>query len=492
MKRPWRHLTRPRPIGVASAGLAAAIVMTAVVVRPDQAGGRRPSALVREAAFTETLVERGTINAARVFSYGSTIVGTQAKILELASEGTAVATNDVLIRFDPGPFEEAVAREAATLAQASAELLRAREDVRLEQAQADTEVEAARQQVGFAQTALANERDGKGPLAIAEAEAAAAEAAREVERAQATAEDMRALIKESFVTRVEVDRAEQSLHQAEDRQRIADLRLKTTRTFERPAALDKSRADVAAAEKGLGTTNDAAESRLAQRHAILALAQSRADEARLRLEHARDQLERTTVRASTAGLVVYPDLFFGTDKRKPRPGDEVWPSQPLVTVPDPAQLIVETRVREIDLHKIALNQRVTIGVDAYPGLALSAAVTTIGALAQEDAARAGTRFFPVTVRLLDADARLRTGMTARVAIEVASFPKATIVPIQALVDDGGVTECVVLTRLGPRTRVVEVAARSELVAAIRSGVAPGETVLLIDPLDGARPGLRHP
>jgi hypothetical protein len=188
MNIPWRHLGRRRPIGVASAGLAAAIVMTAVVARPGQPSGRSPSALVREAAFTETLVERGSVNAARVFTYGSTIVGAQAKILELAPEGTAVAANDVLIRFDPGPFEEAVARESATLAQASAELLRAREDVRLEHAQADTEVGAARQQVGFAQTAFANERDGKGPLAIAEAEAAAADAAREVERARATAD----------------------------------------------------------------------------------------------------------------------------------------------------------------------------------------------------------------------------------------------------------------------------------------------------------------
>src|SRR5262249_10629494 len=162
----------------------------------------------------------------------------------------------------------------------------------------------------------------------------------------------------------------------------------------------------------------------AQRRAIVALAETRASEARARLAHALDLVDRTTVRSETAGLVVYRELFFGADKRKPQPGDEVWPNQPLVAVPDPAQLVIETRVREVDLHKISTSQPVTVRVDAYPDLRLPAAVSSIGALALEDPARAGKRFFPVTITLLNADDRLRTGMTSRVDIETTSLPHA--------------------------------------------------------------------
>ena len=484
-----RVLRERRLMRVASAGFATAVVVTAT-----QWSGRptaSATAVVREAPFVETLTERGTVSAARMLSYGSTIPGAQAKILELAPEGAAVAAGEVLVRFDPGPFEEAVARAAAGLAEAEAEQLRAREDLRLERTRAETDVDAAKSQIGLAETALANERDGKGPLALAEAEAAAHDATRDVETAQKTADDMRALFKEAFVTRAEADHAEQALRQAVDRQHVADLRLKTLQKYDQPAAIERSRADVTAAEKGLGAATEAAQARVAARQAALALADSRVEEARLRLASARDQLARTTMRASTAGLVVYQDLFFGTDKRKPRAGDEVWPNQPLVAVPDPSQLIVETRIREIDLHKISINQHVTVAVDAYPGLAIAGSIETIGALAQEDPAHAGTRFFPVTIRLVDGDSRLRTGMTARVAIEVASLPAAVLVPIQALVEKDGVTRCFVVTRLGTESRVVEVGARNELVAVIRTGVAPGDTVVL-DPVDTDRTGNKHP
>jgi multidrug efflux pump subunit AcrA (membrane-fusion protein) len=105
----------------------------------------------------------------------------------------------------------------------------------------------------------------------------------------------------------------------------------------------------------------------------------------------------------------------------------------------------------------------------------------VGALAQEDATRAGTRFFPVTVTLLQADPRLRTGMTARVEIEVTSIAHALVVPIQALVREQGVTRCYVVTRSGTVRRDVDIAARNDLVAAIRTGLRVGETVLIPDP-----------
>jgi HlyD family secretion protein len=365
-------------------------------------------------------------------------------------------------------------------------VLRATEDLRQEQLRSDLETEAARADVSEAQTALANERDGKGPLAIAEAEAAANDAGRDLAKARANAEDMQALLAQGFVTRVEADRAADALRQAEDRDRIATLKLSTLRNFEEAAALDKSKADLSAATRSLGGTTAAAASRLTQRQAAVALAWSRLGEARARLEHARDDVARTIIRSESAGLVVYEQLFFGTEKRKPEPGDEVWPNQPIVAVPDSSQLVVDTRVRELDLHKVVPGAPVLVTVDAYPDARLTASVELIGALAQEDAARPGAKFFPLTVRVTDKDARLRTGMTARVEIEVTTIARAVVVPVQALIErPGGRVACDVVTAGGRVTRrEVDVAARTSLVAAIRAGLRSGETVRLFDP---ARP-----
>ena len=462
--------------GLASAGV---VIATGLLTAwPARHVPPSSTALVREAPFTEVLVEQGTVTAARMLLYSSTIAGAQAKIVDLAPEGSAVAPGDVLVRFDAAPFEEAVQRERASVAQADAELLRAEEDLRLEQMRVDADREAAREQLGAAETALASERQGRGPLALAEAEVALNQASRERTQAQTTAGDMRALLTRGFVTRTEVDRAEQTLGQAEDRERLARLRLQALTQFEQPAALDKSQADVSSARKAIENSTEAGRARLAQRRAAVTLAQTRAGEARARLARANDQVERTTLRSATAGLVVYRELFFGTDKRKPQPGDEVWPSQALVAVPDPAQLVIETRVREVDLHKLAASQHVTVSVDAYPGVKLDATVSTIGALALEDPARAGKRFFPVTIKLTRSDDRLRTGMTARVDIETTSMPHALVVPVQAIVERDGVSQCSVFGPHGAVARTVTVLARNELVAAIGSGLSAGETVLL--------------
>ena len=474
-----RRLTVRRDARTASAGLVVMMGAGAAIwPRPPAAPPR--TALVSTGTFRDTLIERGTIDAARLTLYGSTIAGSQAKILEIVPEGTAVAEGDVIVRFDAAPFEQAAARETAAVAQADAELVRAGEDVRLEEIRAGTEIETARDHVGAAERAFAAERDGRGPLAIAEAEAASREAARELERSRTLLEDTRALLKDGFVTRMDVDRAEQTFRQAEDRQRVATLRLDSLRTFEQPAAIDKSRAQLGSARKGVAAATESSRARLAQRRAVVAIASARANDARLRLAHAQEQIARTIVRATAPGLVVYRELSFGTDRRKPQPGDEVWPNQPLVAVPDPGQLIVQTRVREIDLHRVSASQRVVVSVDAYPDLRLQAQVGLIGALAIEDPGRAGARFFPVTIRLAAGDARLRTGMTARVDIEVSSQPNAILVPIAALIEAGGVTRCRVVTRNGVDERDVDVSGRNEIVAAIRRGLAPGERVLTAD------------
>jgi len=63
-----------------------------------------------------------------------------------------------------------------------------------------------------------------------------------------------------------------------------------------------------------------------------------------------------------AGLVVYRELSSGDNRRKPQIGDDAFPGQPLIAVPDTSQLLVETHIREIDLHKMDGSPRVRVRV----------------------------------------------------------------------------------------------------------------------------------
>ena len=65
--------------------------------------------------------------------------------------------------------------------------------------------------------------------------------------------------------------------------------------------------------------------------------------------------------------MVYKDVFFGSEQRKPQVGDQVWANQPLLILPDISKMVVETKVRETDIHKVERNQKVTVRVRGLPG-----------------------------------------------------------------------------------------------------------------------------
>ena len=193
-----------------------------------------------------------------------------------------------------------------------------------------------------------------------------------------------------------------------DQRRLAAARRDSLVRYERPAATTRAQADVSLARETLNRQVESTVSRASQRQASLSAARSRVDEIRARIDMLSDQIERSTIRANGSGLVVYREVFVGDERRKPQIGDEAFPGQPIIALPDTSQLLVETRIREVDLHKMTASGRVRVRVEAYPDLELSGTVTLVGALAQVDATRAGTKFFPVTVKLASTDSRLRT------------------------------------------------------------------------------------
>src|SRR5207247_4842825 len=162
----------------------------------------------------------------------------------------------------------------------------------------------------------------------------------------------------------------------------------------------------------------AATHKLEQKKAEMSSAGSKIEEASSKLALAQQQLARTEVRADVPGIVVYREVFFGSEQRKPHVGDQVWANQPLLILPDISKMVVETRVRETDIHKVERNQGVKVRVQAYPDLKLTGVVTLVGTLAQEEKDRRGAKFFGVTIQIDGADPRLRPGMTAQVEIEV--------------------------------------------------------------------------
>jgi HlyD family secretion protein len=443
---------------------------------------------VEEGPFQVSVVESGTLQALRSVTYSSSIASNQAKIVALAPEGRRVMKGDLLILFDSAPFEEEIRKDEAELARSQADLDKAKQDLKLQAIQNAEDLASAQEKVTQSELELKDVEAGKGLVKEEEAQSAVADAERELKKAQAAAKDLRPLLDEGFVTRMEVDKADQQVQKAQADLALAQKRRDALVRFGRPIELSQARNDAILTKDGLGQLRAATEYRTEEKRTAIVAAESRIQEATSKLTLARQQLARTEIRADVPGIVVYRDVFFGSEQRKPQVGDQVWANQPLLILPDVSRMTVETKVRETDIHKVEKNQKVQVKVDAYPDLKLSGQVSLIGALAQEEKERRGVKFFTVTLELNESDPRLRPGMTARVEIQVEQRPHALYVPLEAVFDRDGRTVVYAWSRGRLEERDVVPGPSNRDFVVIEKGLQKGERVALKDPgsAEGAR------
>jgi HlyD family secretion protein len=492
--RPWlsrRHWTRenldglvasarrrPRRALALAGGAAAALVALTWALGGSR--GDLVAAEVREGPFHVAITEAGTLQALRSVTYASAIQSNQAKIVALTPEGRLVRKGDLLVLFDAAPFEEEIRKNQALLAQAEADLLKAREELKLQTIENQEDLLAARLRVEKSELEMKDVQEGKGRVKEEEAVSAVSNAERELQKAETALADLRPLLAEGFITRAELERAEQQVARAREDLELARRRKEALVQFGRPLELSQARSDAQSSRETLRQLESAASFRLAQKQAGIAAAQSRIQEAAARLELAKQQLARCEVRADVPGIVVYRDVFFGSEQRKPQVGDQVWANQPLIILPDISRMVVETKVRETDIHKVERNQKVTVRVEAYPDLRLTGAVTLVGTLAQEEKERRGAKFFSVQVLVNESEPRLRPGMTARVEIQVEERARALFVPLEAVFEREGRT-VVYLDGRRPRPREVVLGPSNADFVVVEKGLSRGDRVLLRDP-----------
>jgi RND family efflux transporter MFP subunit len=470
------------PGGVAL--VAVVLVGNALVSR--SAGGALVAPVVR-GPFEVKIVEVGTLQALRSITYSSAIPGSQAKILEIVPEGTHVEEGDVLVKFDPEPFAEGLERSRAQLAQAEAELTKAQEERKLLHIAASEELTESKDKVRLAEIELENVIEGKGKLAEAESAAQLAQARRELEKAESSYEDLKPLLAEGFITKLELDRAKQAVEKAREDLELLEIKHRTYIEYTRPAEIEGTKAAVANSREGLRQSERASSYRISQAEATLKLAESKYAELISRVETETENLAQCEVRATVSGLVIYKEVFFGSEKRKVQVGDQVWPNQPLIMLPDLSKMTVESEIRETDIYKVEKDQKVSISVDAYPELELEGRVDYIGTLALETEARRGGKYFTVTILVTAADPRLRPGMSARVELLVDRIEDALYVPLEAVFERGGKHYVYVVRGGSYEPREILAGPSNDNHVVVESGLESDERVLLGDPDDEGRP-----
>jgi multidrug efflux pump subunit AcrA (membrane-fusion protein) len=126
--------------------------------------------------------------------------------------------------------------------------------------------------------------------------------------------------------------------------------------------------------------------------------------------------------------------------RKLQPGDQVWPSFTVGTIPDPGAMEVQAILAEADHGKIEPGMTARCILDTYPDRVFDGEVTEVGSVASEGGRGwARTRpGFPVRVSLESTDPLMRPGLSVRVEVVRGVWEDALVVPRGAVrFEEGG-------------------------------------------------------
>ncbi|WPD22111.1 MAG: efflux RND transporter periplasmic adaptor subunit [Candidatus Electrothrix scaldis] len=434
--------------------------------------------------FQVTVRTVGTLHAVNSHVVASRIKGPGAKIIFLAQDGYPVKKGDILVRFDPTRFEEAVAECTAQINDLTAGLEAAEQLLSWEEIEVGHKIESARYSLRVAKLELQRLVKGDGPMTLAQYRDEQEKAELELKRYQDYAADLEKLAQEGYENPAELGRVRDKIAVAQEEFTSAKRRFTSYRDFVLPSLTETATAKVENAKLSQQQVGKAGVHTIARAKASVDQVQAKLQAARTALNQAKAELEKTSLYAPFDGLVIHHEAFRNGEMRTAQEGDTVIIHQPILSLPDLSSLIVKSKVREIDLHKIKVGQPALITLDAYPALHLQGELAFIGALAKKQQGRqSGEKYFQIHFSLKSSDKRLRPGMSARVELQTAQVTQVLSLPIEAVFQDNNGPFCYVQRGTEVQRRSLQTGHSNEYFIEITGGLTAGEQVLLVRPDD---------
>jgi len=182
------------------------------------------------------------------------------------------------------------------------------------------------------------------------------------------------------------------------------------------------------------------------------------------------------IKSPADGMIVYGYGYDG----KVKAGSHVGKHAPLIaTLPDLSSLISEMYVKEVNIAKIAVGNKVRIFIDALPDDKFTGEIIKIANIGQQIPGEYQNGF-KVEVRLDPSHVDLRPGMTTTNVVITGLWEDALIIPKNAVFGNDSLRYVMVKSGLNSVKQKVEIGGENDKFFRVTSGLEVGDVVLFDD------------
>ncbi|MCD6113337.1 MAG: efflux RND transporter periplasmic adaptor subunit [Bacteroidales bacterium] len=151
--------------------------------------------------------------------------------------------------------------------------------------------------------------------------------------------------------------------------------------------------------------------------------------AKRKYERMLDVMKEFTVKAPKSGMVIYKRAWDGS-KQGIGSTLSAWDNI-VATLPDLSKMISKTYINEIDISKVKTQQKVEIGVDAFPEKKFTGKVIEVANIG-EQLRNSNAKVFEVKILVNEFDSILRPAMTTKNKIITSVIDSVLFIPIEGV------------------------------------------------------------
>lgn len=437
--------------------------------------------------MTITVKENGSVMAKE-----STKIGPESKnggkITFLVDEGKTVEKDDILCRLDTTDLEANVQKLELEILQTSADLDRAKTELDIQTSENTGKIEKAQLTLDKATQGLEKYLGGDAPKELRTLTIAIKDAEINHSQAQKKHEDSQKLFERHFITKtqVESDRIEYERTDLKLQAAKGDLELFNKYTY--PMTVAEKKAAAIDADRTLINEGKRAKSALRQKEVGVESNKLKLQNLQQQLAIVKKEIEFSTIRSPSPGLVIYGDPNQPWYRNQVRLGNQIWSGMTLFTIPDLRVMQVQVQIHEADINKVKVGQTAVVTMDTYPGIVFNGEVAKIASIAGDPNSRrqAEVKKFAVDLVLESTEGlTLKPGISAKVEIFVDRLENILTVPLQSVFVENGNHYCYAVSEDGGYVkREIETGTSNETSLQVLRGLTEGDRILLYNPSIG--------